>query len=116
MIAAPTCPCHNATHHSSAGVFARGYADARIARHFGPSPGKDRARGAVAQLGERRVRNAKVEGSIPFRSTIYPVLVKRPDHTSVNLGLQRFRIAVASGSGRHSAGQLDPIHLPTYEA
>jgi hypothetical protein len=28
-------------------------------------------RGAVAQLGERRVRNAKVEGSIPFRSTIY---------------------------------------------
>jgi hypothetical protein len=26
--------------------------------------------GAVAQLGERRVRNAKVEGSIPFRSTI----------------------------------------------
>ena len=29
-------------------------------------------RGAVAQLGERRVRNAKVEGSIPFRSTIKP--------------------------------------------
>ena len=28
-------------------------------------------RGGVAQLGERRVRNAKVEGSIPFRSTIY---------------------------------------------
>jgi hypothetical protein len=26
--------------------------------------------GAVAQLGERRVRNAKVEGSTPFRSTI----------------------------------------------
>ena len=26
--------------------------------------------GAVAQLGERRVRYAKVEGSIPFRSTI----------------------------------------------
>ena len=25
--------------------------------------------GAVAQPGERRVRNAKVEGSIPFRST-----------------------------------------------
>ena len=24
--------------------------------------------GAVAQLGERRVRNAEVEGSIPFRS------------------------------------------------
>jgi hypothetical protein len=28
--------------------------------------------GAVAQLGERRVRNAKVEGSIPFRSIPYP--------------------------------------------
>jgi hypothetical protein len=27
------------------------------------------SRGAVAQLGERRVRNAEVEGSIPFRST-----------------------------------------------
>ncbi len=25
--------------------------------------------GAVAQLGERGVRNAEVEGSIPFRST-----------------------------------------------
>ena len=29
--------------------------------------------GAVAQLGERRVRNAEVEGSIPFRSIGYPV-------------------------------------------
>lgn len=28
--------------------------------------------GAVAQLGERRVRNAKVEGSIPFSSTNPP--------------------------------------------
>jgi hypothetical protein len=27
------------------------------------------SRGAVAQLGERRVRNAEVEGSIPFCST-----------------------------------------------
>ena len=27
--------------------------------------------GGVAQLGERRVRNAKVEGSIPFSSTIF---------------------------------------------
>ena len=26
-------------------------------------------KGGVAQLGERRVRNAKVEGSIPFSST-----------------------------------------------
>ena len=28
--------------------------------------------GAVAQLGERGVRNAKVEGSNPFRSTVSP--------------------------------------------
>jgi hypothetical protein len=28
--------------------------------------------GVVAQLGERRVRNAKVEGSIPFHSTRIP--------------------------------------------
>ena len=28
--------------------------------------------GVVAQLGERRVRNAKVEGSIPFHSTNIP--------------------------------------------
>jgi hypothetical protein len=34
-------------------------------------------RGAVAQLGERRVRNAKVEGSIPFRSTI-PLFLDDP--------------------------------------
>jgi hypothetical protein len=38
-----------------------------------PSVLESRAlRGAVAQLGERRVRNAKVEGSIPFRSTNLP--------------------------------------------
>src|SRR5690349_24881335 len=47
--------------------------DARIARLSAPSvlPGSDPC-GAVAQLGERRVRNAKVEGSIPFRSTNFP--------------------------------------------
>ena len=32
--------------------------------------------GAVAQLGERRVRNAKVEGSIPFRSTNTPFVAE----------------------------------------
>jgi hypothetical protein len=31
---------------------------------------RDSTCGAVAQLGERCVRNAEVEGSIPFRSTI----------------------------------------------
>ena len=34
--------------------------------------------GGVAQLGERRVRNAKVEGSIPFRSTINSRLFAAP--------------------------------------
>ena len=38
---------------------ARMKSDARMRAHYG----------AVAQLGERRVRIAKVEGSIPFRST-----------------------------------------------
>ena len=44
---------------------------ARRRRLPGGSPiGYNRApRGDVAQLGERRVRNAKVEGSIPFVST-----------------------------------------------
>lgn len=31
----------------------------------------ERIDGPVAQLGERSVRNAEVEGSIPFRSTIF---------------------------------------------
>ena len=39
--------------------------------------------GVVAQLGERRVRNAKVEGSIPFRSTIFPVRAGVDDHPGV---------------------------------
>ncbi len=34
----------------------------------------DRFHGAVAQLGERRVRNAKVVGSTPIGSTNFPVL------------------------------------------
>src|SRR5215471_12022513 len=42
--------------------------DARIARRGG----------AVAQLGERRVRNAKVEGSIPFRSIFHPSMPVHP--------------------------------------
>ena len=35
-----------------------------------------RSVGAVAQLGERCVRNAEVEGSIPFRSTQHGPLVR----------------------------------------
>ena len=47
------------------------------------SPGKaERKNGLVAQLGERCVRNAEVEGSNPFRSTrrhsrFYTLLIKR---------------------------------------
>ncbi len=37
-------------------------------RRYDPTPSF--CHGAVAQLGERRVRNAEVEGSIPFCSTI----------------------------------------------
>jgi hypothetical protein len=39
------------------------------ASHF--EGGDDRENGAVAQLGERCVRNAEVEGSTPFRSTSF---------------------------------------------
>ena len=35
-------------------------------------------RGDVAQLGERRVRNAKVEGSIPFVSTTRVIALVAP--------------------------------------
>src|SRR4051812_7646044 len=35
------------------------------------TPHQGRMNGAVAQLGERRVRNAKVRGSIPLGSTIH---------------------------------------------
>jgi hypothetical protein len=50
--------------------------------------------GAVAQLGERRVRNAKVEGSIPFRSTIFP----RSDRVELfSDELQRTRLGIGRG-------------------
>jgi prolyl-tRNA editing enzyme YbaK/EbsC (Cys-tRNA(Pro) deacylase) len=38
----------------------------------------------VAQLGERRVRNAKVEGSIPFHSTNFPGPGHRPGSFHLN--------------------------------
>jgi len=47
--------------------------------------------GAVAQLGERRVRNAKVEGSIPFRSTIsLPPSFRQPRIDGFFLSVFRF--------------------------
>src|SRR5690349_16340854 len=41
----------------------------RVREGWGASGIIDPSRGGVAQLGERRVRNAEVEGSIPFLST-----------------------------------------------
>ena len=57
-----------------------GLGDIQRARyHARPAHGPIRTRrGAVAQLGERRVRNAKVVGSIPIRSTIDLKLDEEP--------------------------------------
>jgi hypothetical protein len=62
-------------------------------------------RGAVAQLGERRVRNAKVEGSIPFRST-NPLFLDDP----------KWSPAPFTNSGKQAllvvpAGQVGPSDL-----
>jgi hypothetical protein len=54
--------------------------------------------GAVAQLGERRVRNAKVEGSIPFRSTIWLVTASHP--ISPRITERYFSAAYTSRSDR----------------
>ncbi len=43
----------------------------------------DRFHGAVAQLGERRVRNAKVVGSTPIGSTNFPVLAFRNNNEAL---------------------------------
>ena len=58
----------------------------RPPRFVAPPPwGTIRAlRGVVAQLGERRVRNAKVEGSIPFHSTT----LQRPPLALVLIGAE----------------------------
>src|ERR1700674_6041026 len=63
-------------------------------------------RGAVAQLGERRVRNAKVEGSIPFRST-NPLFLDDP----------KWSPAPFTNSGKQAllvvpAGQVGPSDSP----
>ena len=43
--------------------------------------------GVVAQLGERRVRNAEVEGSIPFRS-----IRRKSDASDPRILIQRLRL------------------------
>jgi hypothetical protein len=53
-----------------------------------------RVYGAVAQLGERRVRNAKVEGSIPFRSTSFFLL---PGTLAFNLARELFDLGPTRG-------------------
>src|ERR1700752_776699 len=50
--------------------------------------------GAVTQLGERRVRNAKVEGSIPFRSTNLFLIKQSPAPQDVRAAPPR-RIQIA---------------------
>src|SRR3989442_4726616 len=56
-------------------------------------------RGAVAQLGERRVRNAKVEGSIPFRSIFPPSMavheLLRPSTTGPSMTAEQAKAAAA---------------------
>ena len=68
--------------------------DARIARLVG----------AVAQLGERRVRNAKVEGSIPFRSTSPSAEILQARAKGAPEPLVRYDRASAVNQGKWHAG------------
>ena len=80
--------------------------------------------GAVAQLGERRVRNAKVRGSIPLGSTIprrgncNPDIAKRDAWRSLGEGgLSRGRIRLATGApnaegDRPKIPNSHPSHRP----
>ena len=45
------------------------------------SPAAKRAYGAVAQLGERLVRNEEASGSIPLSSTIRPLFLAFPGNS-----------------------------------
>jgi hypothetical protein len=60
-----------------------------------------RAPGAVAQLGERCVRNAEVEGSTPFRST-GKALFATPADKAFSLDLQGFSPSDFTSSARRS--------------
>ena len=59
---------------------------------FGPCLYTTMQQGRVAQLGERGVRNAEVEGSNPFASTIHPLPVSAPLALSGIATSTRFRI------------------------
>ncbi len=70
--------------------------------------------GAVAQLGERRVRNAEVEGSIPFRSTKGLSSPEFGRNQTVDHAV--FRICLVFGPsmfvrGEGNLGDRDGLHL-----
>ena len=73
--------------------------------------------GAVAQLGERCVRNAEVEGSTPFRST-EKALFANPANKAFSLGFVRFAslagrvIRPSSFSDRRTANDPECFNLP----
>jgi hypothetical protein len=73
---------------------------------------KIRRLGPIAQLGERRVRNAEVEGSIPFRSTknISEAVQSRPV-SPVNLRLPAFFASVVVRSDRLRSGGHGGINV-----
>ncbi len=62
--------------------------------------------GAVAQLGERCVRNAEVEGSIPFRSTIFH---RRRECAARFLADSGLPIGIASGMYREWNSMPTPL-------
>src|SRR6186713_2497569 len=74
--------------HIKSDPLAQASTDARIPRLPDPPSGTVSRCGAVAQLGERRVRNAKVEGSIPFRSTISPGLRRHDNFPQLLIRLE----------------------------
>src|SRR3546814_21152053 len=76
--------------------------DMRISDWSSDVCSSDLSCGAVAQMGERRVRNAKVRGSIPLSSTIPPHPVRIVPILPQAAGCVR-RLAVGSSRGRRCA-------------
>jgi hypothetical protein len=79
-----------------------------MARHPPPTPLEFGILGAVAQLGERCVRNAEVEGSTPFRSTCFVLAQCRvllaADLGGVALDHELRPSGIAMGLGRRLSG------------
>ena len=55
-------------------------------------------RGAIAQLGERIVRNDEVVGSIPTSSTIFPITYRAPLTRTCSIVFQKFKLAAVFAS------------------